>query len=180
LERQRSSITNNSRGHDNNTVFISYAREDSEAARRLYKDLKRSGLDPWLDKEELIAGQNWKLVINKAIKKSRYFIPIFSSVSVAKQGYVQEEFKYALDVLDKVPKSQIFVIPVRLDDCKIPYEKLKDVEYMDLFPDWKAGMKRILRAMGISSSLIYISYAKEDSDPALRLYGDLKNAGLNP
>ena len=125
------------------TVFISYAREDSNAAKRLHNDLRSAGLSPWLDKESLIAGQNWKIAINKAIKKSRYFIPIFSSISVAKRGYVQKEFRYALDVLDEFPESQIFVIPVRLDDCEIPYEKLKDIEYVDLFPDWGRGLQRI-------------------------------------
>jgi tetratricopeptide (TPR) repeat protein len=135
-------------------VFISYAREDSDAARRLYNDLKKVGLNPWLDKESLIAGQNWKIAINKAIEKSRYFIPIFSSVSVAKRGHVQKEFKYALDVFDEFPESEIFVIPVRLDDCEVPYQKLKDIEYADLFPRWKNGIKRILLAMGRSSSPI--------------------------
>jgi TIR domain-containing protein len=128
-------------------VFISYAREDSNAARRLYEDLKNAGLSPWLDRESLIAGQNWKLVINKAIKKSRYFIPILSPNSVEKRGFVQKEFKYALDIIDEFPESQIFVIPVRLDDCGISYEKLKDIEYVDLFPDWDKGLQRILQAM---------------------------------
>jgi hypothetical protein len=129
------------------SVFISYASEDYEAARKLYEDLNKGGFTPWLDKEALIAGQNWKTAINKAIKESRYFIPIFSSVSVAKRGYVQKEFNYALDVFDEFPESQIFVIPVRLDDCEIPFEKLKDIEYVDLFPNWDKGMQRIIRAM---------------------------------
>ncbi len=29
-------------------VFISYAREDIETARRLYHDLEKAGLDPWI------------------------------------------------------------------------------------------------------------------------------------
>jgi DNA-binding beta-propeller fold protein YncE len=148
LEGQRSSSTNNSTNKQSN-VFISYAREDYVAAGRLYENLKGAGLNPWLDKESLIAGQNWKIAINNAIKKSRYVIPIFSSVSVAKRGYVQKEFKYALDVLDEFPESAIFVIPVRLDDCEIPYEKLRDIDYVDLFPRWEDGIKRILQAMGV-------------------------------
>ena len=36
-------------------VFISYSREDHDAASRLYEDLKRAGLRPWLDKEDSIA-----------------------------------------------------------------------------------------------------------------------------
>jgi TIR domain len=123
--------------------------EDSDVAKRLHNDLKDAGLIPWLDKESLIAGQNWKIAINKAIKNSRYFIPVFSSISVEKRGYVQKEFKYALEVLDEFPESEIFVIPVRLDVCEIPYEKLKDIEYVDLFPDWNKGLQRIRKAMKV-------------------------------
>lgn len=140
--------SSNNKGKET-TVFISYAREDTEAAKRLHKDLKDAGLTPWLDKESLIAGQNWKIAISKAIKKSRYFIPIFSSISVAKRGYVQKEFKYALDVFDEFPESETFVIPVRLDSCEIPYQKLRDIEYVDLFPDWNEGLQRILQAMKV-------------------------------
>ncbi len=78
------------------TVFISYAREDADYAERLYKDLKNSGLIPWRDKDAIRAGENWKNAIRKAIKNNRYFIPLFSSKSVEKIGYVQREFKYAL------------------------------------------------------------------------------------
>jgi hypothetical protein len=62
------------------TVFISYAREDSHAAKRLQKDLNDTGLNPWLDKEEILPGQNWKNEIEEAISKSRYFIPLFSKI----------------------------------------------------------------------------------------------------
>jgi hypothetical protein len=39
-------------------VFISYAREDQEIAKRLYEDLKRTGVEPWIDCHELIPGQD--------------------------------------------------------------------------------------------------------------------------
>ena len=55
-----------------NTVGISYASEDVDAAKRLREDLKDTGLNPWLDKERLIGGQNWEVSIKKAIKKSKY------------------------------------------------------------------------------------------------------------
>lgn len=50
----------------NKTVFISYAHEDAEFAERLYKDLKNAGLVPWLDKQTIRAGENWKIAIRKA------------------------------------------------------------------------------------------------------------------
>jgi len=88
---------------DNNPVktdiFIIYAREDSVYAEKLYNELKKRRLNPWMDKRNLFYGQNWQKIIEDEVKKSRYFIPIFSSSSVKKIGYVQNEFKYALKVL---------------------------------------------------------------------------------
>jgi hypothetical protein len=136
-------------GEADKTVFISYAREDSAEAQRLYRDLKNAGAKPWIDKEEIRAGENWDLALSKAIKNNRYFIPLFSSKSVDKIGYVNKELRYALDALDNYPEKTIFMIPVRLDDCEIPFEKLKKIQNADLFPDWNNGVKRIFKSMGI-------------------------------
>jgi hypothetical protein len=141
----------------NVTVFISYARDDTEVANRLYNDLKLSGLEPWLDTESLLGGQNWKIAIKEAIKNSRYFIPLLSSNSVEKIGYVQRELKEALEVLQEFPKSKIFVIPVRIDDCMVSDEKLGELHIVDLFPDWKQGIQKILRSTGVEDSKLRVS-----------------------
>ena len=134
----------------NNKVFISYAQEDTDASTRLYNDLKNAGLNPWLDKEDLLPGQSWNLEIKKAIKKSKYFVALFSSKSVQKRGYVQKEFKLALDVFDEFPEGEIFAIPARLDECEIPYERFRSIERVDLFPSWEEGIKRLLQTFGIN------------------------------
>ena len=131
----------------NSSVFISYAREDSEYANRLYNDLKNAGLNPWLDKEELLPGQNWDKEIKKAVKNSKFFLPIFSSTSVAKRGYIQREFRLAIDAADEIPEGQIFIIPIRIDECKIPFDKLSKIQYQDMFPEWNKGLQRIIRAL---------------------------------
>lgn len=136
----------------NSLIFVSYASEDSDAAFKLYEDLKtRTNLEPWLDKKNLLPGQDWNLEIRKAIERSRYFIALFSSTSVGKRGYVQKEFKRALDVLDEFPEGEIFAIPVRLDDCEIPYGKFRGIQSADLFPDWNAGIERLVQAFHINS-----------------------------
>jgi hypothetical protein len=43
-------------------VFISYAREDIEAARRLDEELRSEGLNVWFDERSLLLGQEWKIV----------------------------------------------------------------------------------------------------------------------
>jgi hypothetical protein len=75
---------------------------------------------------------------------------LFSSNSVEKIGYIQKEFKYAIDNYDKFPESQIYIIPARLDNCQIPYEKLEDIQYVDLFPDWDKGISQIFEAIGVT------------------------------
>ena len=136
------------------TVFISYASEDFQQADRLYNDLKYAGLNPWLDEHNLLPGQNRRDEIENAIKQSRFFIPLFSSTSVTKVGDIQTEFRFALDVFKTYPPGKIFYIPVRLDDCEIPYRELEPVHRANLFPInddsvWKYGVNQILRAMGI-------------------------------
>jgi hypothetical protein len=129
------------------TVFISYAREDSAEAERLYRDLKKGGAIPWIERVGIKHGERWEFPLHKAIKSNRYFIPLFSSRSVDKKGYVNKELRYALEVLDNYPEKSIFMIPVRLDDCEIPFEKLKEMQNADLFPDWNDGVKRIFQSM---------------------------------
>jgi hypothetical protein len=127
------------------TVFISYAREDVQSAERLYKDLEDAGLKPWLDKEAILPGYKWKLAIYQAIKNSRFFIPLFSSRSAEKIGYVQNELKYAIDVSKSFPEKDVYIIPARLDDCKIPDEIETEIQSVDLFPDWNKGINDIFK-----------------------------------
>ncbi len=128
-------------------VFISYAIEDYETAKRLYNDLKLAGIEPWIGKEDIQAGQNWEYGIRKTIRESSYFLALLSSKSVSKIGYVQTVVKIALDILDKHPKSEIFLLPVRLDDCKPHDEKLQELQQCDLFPSYEQGLKEILRVI---------------------------------
>ena len=71
--------------------------EKMNKQHRLYNDLKNADLDPWIDKKKILPGRRWEIEIQKAIKDSPYFILLFSLNSVNKIGFVQNEFRYALD-----------------------------------------------------------------------------------
>ncbi|MGC2668137.1 MAG: toll/interleukin-1 receptor domain-containing protein [Candidatus Nitrosopolaris sp.] len=100
---------------------------------------------PWGRSRFRRAGEKWKF--NNAIIKSRFFIALLSSNSVDKVGYGQNELKEALEILDKYPESKVFIIPVRLDDCEVSDSKLKEINYVDLFPSWREGFKKILETI---------------------------------
>jgi hypothetical protein len=136
------------------TVFISYAREDSESARRLHNDLSQAGFTPWLDEESLLPGQKWELAVRKAISTSRFFVAMISVNSTRESKYVQREFEYALEVLGEYPDSEIYVIPVRLDRSEPPQERLRERHWADLFPDWKRGFEKVLLSLRIDTTLV--------------------------
>ncbi len=128
-------------------VFISYAREDIEVAERLYSDLKEAGLEPWMDEEDLLPGQHWEMTVTDAIKDSSYFLALLSESSVSKRGFVQQELKIALKLLDRSNPKDIFIIPLRLDKCRPVDERLQLLHRVDLFRSYEKGLDKILRVL---------------------------------
>jgi len=123
-------------------IFVSYSRLDESQAKRIYEALAREGFSPWFDKISLLPGQIWESEIRKAIKESNFVVLVLSQNSVNKQGYFHKEIQFALDVYATIPAGNIFLIPTRLDDCSVP-EMLNTIQWVDMFPDWDDGFKKI-------------------------------------
>jgi hypothetical protein len=130
------------------TIFLSYAREDGEQVAELYQQLTDAGFAPWMDTKDILPGQNWKYHTNKALKQSDLVIVCLSVVSVVKRSEIQKEIRIALDRLNEKLDSDIYIIPVRLDDCDVP-ESLSHIQWIDINAD--DGWDKLLTA--IRSSL---------------------------
>lgn len=129
-------------------VFISYGHEDLEPAMRLYQTLKDiEGIDPWIDKESLQPGITWRPAIRKAIRESDVFVAILSKRATSRKGFIHSELRTALKILSEFPESEIFLIPIRLDNCNMPIAALSEIQYIDFFPAWDKGMDRVLRVL---------------------------------
>jgi len=126
-------------------VFIAYVEEDVLHARRLYRAFEKSGLQPWLDKEKLLPGQNWPRSIQSAIEVADFFVPCFSRRATVKRGAFQSELRYALDCATKLPLEDVFILPARLNECEVPRQIAGRLQYVDLFPDWDKGVRRLIR-----------------------------------
>jgi hypothetical protein len=116
------------------SIFLCYAIEDEEKASKVYDALKKRGHKPWMDKRELVAGQDWELEIRRAIEQSQYFVALLSKKSVGKRGFVQKEIRFALDVLGEIPPGQIYFIPLRLEPCEVP-QVIRSLHWIDLADD---------------------------------------------
>lgn len=128
-------------------VFIAYAREDLPVVRRLCEALRGRGCLPWIDKDQLLPGQNWPRAIERAISTSDAFVACLSPRSLGKRGQFQSELRYALDCARHLPFDQVFVIPARLEPCTVPSQIADATQYVDLYPDWERGVRRIERAV---------------------------------
>ena len=107
-------------------VFISYARKDERAARDLYDDLSEMpGVIPWMDKEDLLPGDDWKESIAKAMATSRLVVLLLSNHSVSKEGFVQREVRDALDLLREKPPGRTFLVPARIEYCEPSFPELR-------------------------------------------------------
>jgi hypothetical protein len=133
-------------------IFLAHAREDKAQVRKLYNDLKMRGFNPWLDEIDLIPGQVWRTEIPKAIRQAEVFLACLSARSVAKVGYVQNEFKLALAAFGERPPGSIWLIPARLDDCVVPDlevpdigVRLSDIQWVDLWEE--GGFDRLVIAI---------------------------------
>ena len=128
-------------------VFLAYVEEDLAHARRICEALRQAGCSPWMDKEKLLPGQNWPRSIERAIEISDAFVACFSPRSIVKRGQFQSELRWALDCARRFPLDETFLIPVRLEACPVPKRISEQVQYVDLFPDWDKGIRRLVRSV---------------------------------
>ncbi|MBK9167853.1 MAG: toll/interleukin-1 receptor domain-containing protein [Bryobacterales bacterium] len=128
-------------------IFIGYVEEDAASALRLFDALAAAGFDPWMDKRKLLPGQNWPRAIEEAIETADFAALLFSTASASKRGTFQSEIRYALDCARRLPLDDAFLLPLRLEPCTIPRRIKRETQYIDLFPDWEKGVRRLLSAL---------------------------------
>jgi hypothetical protein len=95
-----------------------------------------------LDEERLLPGQDWSLEIEKNLRHCEAIILFLSQKSVQKEGYVQREYRRAMAYQEEKPEGTVFVIPVRLDNCEMPFF-IRQLQWID-FPQ---GYDRLVMAL---------------------------------
>lgn len=121
----------------NNTVFISYSREDTEFMRQLKSRLEQSGVKVWVD-ENIKGGATWDNIIEEALATSDSIIVVLSKASVASK-MVMNEVSYGIE-------ENKSVIPVMVEECKIPF-RLRRIQYIDFTPGFESGIGGVLDAL---------------------------------
>jgi TIR domain len=139
-------------------VFLSYAREDSDAARRIADALRAFGIEAWFDQSELRGGDAWDQKIRRQIKECALFIPIVSAKTQARpEGYFRLEWSLAEARAAHFARGVPFILPVAVDDTRedaaaVP-ESFQRVQWMRLpggvpSPQFVEQVQRLIQRPG--------------------------------
>lgn len=162
-------------------VFISYVKEDLIEVERLCSALRAKNIEVWLDREQIRPGYRWQSAIRKAIKEGAFYLACFSPAYVAReQTYMNEELTIAIEELRKRTNDRAWFVPIRLSKCEIPDrpigagETLRDIQWLDLYPDFDTAIVRLLGIIRPSTesraaSQLSIAVANELSPQAKEL-----------
>ena len=97
----------------NQAVFLSYASQDAEAAKRICEALRAAGVEVWFDQSELVGGDQWDAKIRGQIGSCALFMPIISANTQARrEGYFRIEWKLAAQRTHAMADGTPFLLPL--------------------------------------------------------------------
>jgi len=112
-------------------VFLSYAREDADAARRIADALRAFDVEVWFDQNELRGGDAWDQKIRSQIRTCALCIPLVSATTQSRgEGYFRREWKIAVERMQDMASGVPYLLPVAIDEttereAAVPEEFLK-------------------------------------------------------
>lgn len=148
----------------NRQVFLSYTRDDREAAARVAAALNDAGLKVWVADWELNVGDNIPEKMDEALKSSDIVLVLFSSKSVGSPWLTAE-----LQLAQKLTDRAITVIPAMIDQFPIPLE-FSNRPFVDLSHDISSAAQRLADQLNASTEIDFTRLSPRTFE---ELVGDL-------
>jgi len=127
----------------NKIAFLSYAHEDKDFAERIAIELQKDGIDVWIDKWEIKAGDSLiQKIFVEGLSKCDFFLILLSSASV-RSKWVREELDSAM--IKKI-EGGTQIIPLIKEKCEIP-PPLRALLRVDLSADFDAGIRKVVKSI---------------------------------
>jgi hypothetical protein len=121
-------------------IFISHAGTDTDQAKKISLILSSAGLEPVLDRDEVIAGDSFLTFMEQALTECRYCLLLWS-IAASRRKWVQIEWEAAL--YRSVTEARAFLMVGRLEDHQLP-SLLAARRMVDLFPEPQPGLDELL------------------------------------
>jgi hypothetical protein len=127
------------------TVFLSYARTDSDVVRRVAAKLSSAGIRVWLDEASLQPGTDWMQEIERELSAAD-FIAFFISPDSVKSGWTKRELQIALH-RQVSGEGGAVILPVLLQDADVP-PLLRQFQWVDMRSgDIEKGVGQLVNAI---------------------------------
>lgn len=140
--------------HPRSRAFLSYVRDDATRVDQIAAELRRVGVDVWMDRTHLRPGQRWADVIRNEISERDFFIACFSSSYTNRtRTYMNEELLQAVEQIRRRPRDRSWFIPAKLDDCDVPSipvgggDTLRSFQSVDFAADWAKAIKALIQVL---------------------------------
>jgi len=134
-------------------IFFSYSRQDgAEFSLKLAVDLKENGFNVWIDQQDIRAGTEWDLEIERALETCDCLLFVETEKSVV-SNHVLDEVHYALEQNKKV-------IPLIVKDSKTPF-RVQRIQHIDFTQSYEAGLKKLIRELQTSSTNTFVEARQE-------------------
>lgn len=126
------------------TIFLCHSSLDKQFATHLSESLESHSISTWLDKKDLIVGQDWIDEIQDAVSRATYVV-VIQSESLAKHGpWAKEEFKLAFQ--RQVTENRTVILPVIIDESS-PIPLLGSRHFADFRGSFEFGLQQLIRAI---------------------------------
>jgi 5'-deoxynucleotidase YfbR-like HD superfamily hydrolase len=124
-------------------VFLSHSSHDKNTVERLAKDLRKDGINVWLDAWEIAVGESILQKVQEGLQNAQ-FVALWLTDNAIKSGWVTKEWHTTM--YQEIAKKSVIILPLLADDCEIPLF-LADKKYADFRTSYRDGLKSLLAAL---------------------------------
>ena len=118
--------------------FFSYSRKDADFVIKLASDLKKAGINVWVDKLDILPGARWDDSIEKGLSNASGMLVVLSETSIQSEN-VMDEVSYALEKGKRV-------VPLLMQNCDIPF-RLARLQYIDFTKDYTSALQFLVQTL---------------------------------
>lgn len=140
------------------SVFISYSTKDIKFVNELSAELIKNRINIWLAKWEMQPGDSLIDKIQDGLTDSSFLLVVLSKNS-AQSEWCKKELNSGL--MREIKEKQVVVIPILLDDCKVPVF-LQEKVYADFRDKFETGFQELIRPLAKLSSDKMGRHSKND------------------
>ncbi len=105
-------------------VFISYSRKDEDFAQELLAGLQLAGFEPYLDKHDIAAGEDWEARLGRLIEAADTVVFVISPDAVA-----SERCAWEVERTVELKKRLLPIVWRRVEEAQVP-PRLKQLNYI--------------------------------------------------